>query len=136
MILIKKKWNRFLNRQNSILKIVLLSLKEKEKWLLISKVKKKDSQGKLMKNYTTILLITRQVFTKNYVMWVYARENGLKQQVMPKSMKNSRRIIRCKRKTTSIRRFTTIFWPTRWKLLASLTVLVIHYKLLISLLMH
>ena len=62
-----------------------------------------------IENYTTILLTTRQAFTKNCVMWDYAKENGPKQQTMLRNMNNSRRTIKCRRKMTSIKKFTTIF---------------------------
>lgn len=62
-----------------------------------------------VENYTTILLITKQVFTKNYVMWAYARDNGLRQQTMPRNTNNSRKTIKCKKKMTSTRKFITTF---------------------------
>jgi hypothetical protein len=62
-----------------------------------------------VENYTTILLITRRVFTKSYAMWAYARENGPKQQITPRNTNNSRRIIRCRKKMTFIREFTITF---------------------------
>lgn len=55
------------------------------------------------------MLITRQAFTKSYATWAYVRESGPKQPTMPKNMNSSRRIIKCSKKMTFIRRFTITF---------------------------
>ena len=55
------------------------------------------------------MLIIRQAFTKSYATWAYVRENGPKQLAMPKNMNNSRKIIKCSKKMTFIRRFTITF---------------------------